>query len=182
MKASQLLGMRRPLCLTAEVPFGKGHAGPVPFLARGQASPPAPESPFPPFPQDSPLAAAAQRLVAVKNDAAETPDCRKGSLCGEKAGACSKGCTEAPLRVSSLHRVGKRQILWLRVECRPPLGAWRGPSVPSCQTKHFCITCSWCGHSQHGLSINFGSFPAQPSSALRFRCAPGHIKSTRGLN
>lgn len=65
MKASQQLQMRHSL--TAELPFGKGHAGPTPFLACGQASPLAPNPLFSLFPWDSPLAGAAQRLVAVKN-------------------------------------------------------------------------------------------------------------------
>lgn len=142
MKASQLSEMRHPLCLTAEVPFGKGHAGPAPFLGRGQALP---ESPCPPFSLGQPISRSREKLCPV-----ETFDSRKGFLVGEGAVA---------LQTSSLHRWDEMWILWRRVEYQPPLGAWRCPSVPSCQTKCFYIIWSLCSHSELRLWVNFGSRP-----------------------
>lgn len=126
MKASQLLGMRHPLCLTAGVPFGEGRDGPAPFLAQGQASPPAPESPFPSFSSWQPISKSCPNTGSCEKwYPVETLDCRKGFLGGEGAAACSRRCTKAPLQESSLHRGAEMQMLWLRVACQPPLGVQR---------------------------------------------------------
>lgn len=80
-----------------------------------------------PISRSCPKTGSCEKLCPV-----ETLDYGKGFLGGEGAAACSMGCTEAPFQESSLHRVGEMQIFRLRVKCQLPLGAWSGPSVPSC--------------------------------------------------